>query len=442
MTTTLTAAPTPAPMLTAAVGDLVPAIKTVARQCAKRPGHQGDGSAAVQFDATDGQLTLRQYNGEAMSEVTLPVTTDDTFTFAVDGHSFTTALTKLTGRLTSDTKAATLPVSRREEGGKEMVRIDFDDIELTIPTAEWWTSMPEMPLRATLGEIPASALREGWNKVKVALLNDPALPVLGAVNLRVHGDKAVLTASDRYRIAQYFTDFTDTGFAVHRAEVAAAARAAEEKGEKDNTFNPGDGMNIPAATLKTLVPMLPKDNTPVSLSLHADPYSVFLRFTFNDACVSTKLIDRGFPDVSGVFPSTINQRAGFDKKTLVDRLTKLADQVGAAGLVEITPEGATATLRAGFDRESATEITTTLPMQATEVVAPVQRFALGRLIDAVKTVDGTEVTLAANVDPDKVASSHMVQVFPGDTEFEADSGTVTCPRVDFRHLIISAPIPD
>lgn len=441
MTATLTAVPTPVPMLTATVGDLVPAIKTLARQCPKHTRYNHpDGSEAIQFAAADGQLTLRQYNGEVMAETILPVATDDTFDFALNGHSFNTTLSKMVGRLTASTKASDIPVSYKEDAGT--VLIDYDDIELMFPTTEWWTKLPEMPLRATLGEISASAIHQGWNKVKAALLDDDTYPILGAVNLRVHGNKAVLTATDRYRSAQFTTAFTDTGLQAHVAEVTAAARTAKEKGEKYSAFNPADGMSIPGDTLKNLVTMLPKDDTPVSLSLHADKYSVFLRFTFGDTRVSTTLRGANFPDVSSVFPSTINQRLTFNKKALVDRLTKLASQVGTTCMVEITPDGDTASLRAGFDRVSANEVTATIPMPASETVAPAQRFVIGRLIDAVQSVDTADVILAANVNTEQVTAAHMVQAFPGDTEFEAESGTVRRPHLDYQHLLITTHIPD
>ncbi|NMO02594.1 DNA polymerase III subunit beta [Gordonia sp. TBRC 11910] len=167
--------------------DFADAVAWVARSLPSRPPVPVLG--CVLITSTDTGLTVSGFDYEVSAQESLPAEIAEPGTVLVSG------------RLLADiTKALpNKPVDVVLDGSR--VAITCGSARFSLPTmpVEDYPQLPDVP--SVTGTVPSSVFAEAISQVAVAAGRDDTLPMLTGVRVEIDGDKVVLAATDRFRLA-------------------------------------------------------------------------------------------------------------------------------------------------------------------------------------------------------------------------------------------------
>lgn len=145
--------------------------------------------AGVRLEATDSTLTLASFDYEVSAHCEIPADVEEN------------GVVLVSGRLLADIAKAlpSKPVDLELDGNKVAVTCGSSHFTLAAMAAEDYPTLPTMP--QTTGTIDAHDLARAVAQVSIAASRDETLPLLTSVHMEVDGDRLMLMATDRYRLA-------------------------------------------------------------------------------------------------------------------------------------------------------------------------------------------------------------------------------------------------
>ena len=168
--------------------DFADAVAWVARSLPSRPP-SNPVLAGVLITGSDDGLTIAGFDFDVSAEVTVPAEIASPGTVLVSG------------RLLSDITRAlpTKPVDVSVDGTRMLLTCGSAKFSLPAMPVEDYPTLPSLP--AETGVVAADLFTEAVGQVAVAAGRDDTLPMLTGIRVEISGDKIVLAATDRFRLA-------------------------------------------------------------------------------------------------------------------------------------------------------------------------------------------------------------------------------------------------
>lgn len=268
--------------------DFADAVAWVARSLPSRP--TAPVLAGVLLTGTDSGLTISGFDYEVSAQVQI----------AAEIASPGSVL--VSGRLLSDiTKALPAkPIDVHVEGTRVLLNCGSAKFSLPTMAVEDYPALPNLPEET--GVLPAEVFSEAIGQVAVAAGKDDTLPMLTGIRVEISGDKVVLAATDRFRLA-----VRELTWSTSSAGLEAAVL-------------------VPAKTLAEAAKAAVSD-TEVHLSLGSGP-SVgkdgLLGIRSNGKRSTTRLLDAEFPKFRQLLPSEHNAIATIGVAQLTEAIKRVA----------------------------------------------------------------------------------------------------------------------
>ena len=193
--------------------DFADAVAWVARSLPSRPTVPV--LAGVLLTGSDDGLTISSFDYEVSAEVQIPAEIAAPGTVLVSGR----LLSEITRALPNK------PVDLSVEGTR--VSLTCGSARFSLPTmaVEDYPALPELP--AETGSVPADLFAEAIGQVAVAAGWDDTLPMLTGIRVEISGDRMVLAATDRFRLAVRELTWTTKTPDVEAAVLVPAKTLAE-----------------------------------------------------------------------------------------------------------------------------------------------------------------------------------------------------------------------
>lgn len=168
--------------------DFADAVAWVARSLPSRPP-SNPVLAGVLITGSDEGLTIAAFDFDVSAEVQVPAEIASPGTVLVSG------------RLLSDITRAlpAKPVDVSVDGSRMLLSCGSAKFSLPAMPAEDYPTLPALP--AETGVVSADLFTEAVGQVAVAAGRDDTLPMLTGIRVEISGDKVVLAATDRFRLA-------------------------------------------------------------------------------------------------------------------------------------------------------------------------------------------------------------------------------------------------
>lgn len=168
--------------------DFAEAVAWVARSLPSRPP-SNPVLAGVLITGSDEGLTIAAFDFDVSAEVQVPAEIASPGTVLVSG------------RLLSDITRAlpAKPVDVSVDGARMLLSCGSAKFSLPAMPAEDYPTLPALPEET--GVVSADLFTEAVGQVAVAAGRDDTLPMLTGIRLEISGEKVVLAATDRFRLA-------------------------------------------------------------------------------------------------------------------------------------------------------------------------------------------------------------------------------------------------
>lgn len=168
--------------------DFADAVAWVARSLPSRPPSNPVLSGVLITGSDDG-LTIAGFDFDVSAEVQVPAEIASAGTVLVSG------------RLLSDITRAlpAKPVDVTVDGSRMLLTCGSAKFSLPAMPVEDYPALPALPDET--GVVPADLFTEAVGQVAVAAGKDDTLPMLTGIRVEITGDKIVLAATDRFRLA-------------------------------------------------------------------------------------------------------------------------------------------------------------------------------------------------------------------------------------------------
>lgn len=320
----------------------------------------------------------------------------------------------VSGRLLADiTKSLPgKPVDVTVDGTRVLIACGSAKFSLPTMPVEDYPQLPELPGKT--GSLSVDSFSEAVGQVAVAAGKDDTLPMLTGIRVEIEGDKVVLAATDRFRLAVRHVDWEPA-----KAEVKAAVL-------------------IPAKTLsesaKTLVGPL---DSRVELSLGGGSTvgsEGLLGIVTSGRRTTTRLLDAEFPKFRQLLPKEHTSMATLDVAPLIEaikRVALVADR-GAQVRLEFSDEGLL--LSAGGEDAGRAEEALEAEFRGTALTIA---FNPGYLIDGLGSLHSDRVSFGFTT-PSRPA---VLRPASDEEPEAAASGSFTAPESDYTYLLMPVRLP-
>ncbi|MFH5211140.1 DNA polymerase III subunit beta [Antrihabitans sp. NCIMB 15449] len=320
----------------------------------------------------------------------------------------------VSGRLLADiTKSLPgKPVDVTVDGTRVLIACGSAKFSLPTMPVEDYPQLPELPGKT--GSLSVDSFSEAVGQVAVAAGKDDTLPMLTGIRVEIEGDKVVLAATDRFRLAVRHVDWEPA-----KADVKAAVL-------------------IPAKTLsesaKTLVGPL---DSRVELSLGGGSTvgsEGLLGIVTSGRRTTTRLLDAEFPKFRQLLPKEHTSMATLDVAPLIEaikRVALVADR-GAQVRLEFSDEGLL--LSAGGEDAGRAEEALEAEFRGTALTIA---FNPGYLIDGLGSLHSDRVSFGFTT-PSRPA---VLRPASDEEPEAAASGSFTAPESDYTYLLMPVRLP-
>jgi DNA polymerase-3 subunit beta len=211
--------------------DFADAVAWVARSLPSRPP-SNPVLAGVLITGSDDGLTIAGFDFDVSAEVTVPAEIASGGTVLVSG------------RLLSDITRAlpAKPVDVSVDGTRMLLNCGSAKFSLPAMPVEDYPALPSLP--AETGVVPSDLFTEAVGQVAVAAGRDDTLPMLTGIRVEISGDKVVLAATDRFRLAVRELTWSTASPDLEAAVLVPAKTLAETA----KSVNPGSDVHLALGT--------------------------------------------------------------------------------------------------------------------------------------------------------------------------------------------------
>ena len=322
----------------------------------------------------------------------------------------------VSGRLLSEiTKALPAkPIDLAVDGNRLALTCGSAKFSLPLMPVVEYPALPESP--AETGIVPAELFAQAIAQVAVAAGRDETMPMMTGVRVEITGDKVVLDATDRFRLAVRELHW-DT--LVDSAE-AAVIVPAKTLAEVAKAVTPGSDVHLALGGAEAVG----RDRL---LGIHS-----------GDKHSTARLLDTEFPKFRQLFPSEFSAVALVDVGDLIEAIKRVAlvASQGAQIRMEFSADGALR-LSAGGGVDGAGEAEEDLPVQFSGEPLTIA-------FNATYLTDGLAALNADRVSFGFTTSQRPAVLQPaGQDEVHASLGEGPFPAVEghYRYLIMPVRIP-
>ena len=243
------------------------------------------------------------------------------------------------------------------EGSRLAIRAPGARFALPLLDADSHPGVAALP--RAVGSVDASVLTSALGVVAATASRDDALPMFTGVRMRAEGDRLVVLASDRYRLAVASLPWEPTG-------------------------EPFDAM-VPATLLLEVARQAPDGST---VTLHADADRVGL--AWHDAMVTTSLLDAGFLHESKVSVSDVDTVVEVDADAMAGAVRRVSLYADTRGTLRLDVGDAEVCLRGADQQAGEAEESVKADVSGGRTSPTFQsRF----LVDALKSFAGRRVRI-------------------------------------------------
>lgn len=193
--------------------DFADAVAWVARTLPTRPAVPV--LAGVLITGTDDGLTIAGFDYDVSAEVVVPAEIGSAGTVLVSGR----LLSEITRALPAK------PVEVHVDGNRMLLTCGSSKFSLPAMPVEDYPALPSLPDET--GVVPADVFAEAVAQVAVAAGRDDTLPMLTGIRMEISGDRIVLAATDRFRLAVRELTWSTTSPALDAAILVPARTLAE-----------------------------------------------------------------------------------------------------------------------------------------------------------------------------------------------------------------------
>jgi DNA polymerase-3 subunit beta len=211
--------------------DFADAVAWVARSLPTRPP-SNPVLAGVLITGTDTGLTIAGFDFDVSAEVQVPAEISSPGTVLVSG------------RLLSDITRAlpAKPVEVSVDGSRMLLNCGSAKFSLPAMPVEDYPSLPSLPEET--GVVAADLFTEAVGQVAVAAGRDDTLPMLTGIRVEISGEKLVLAATDRFRLA-----VRELGWSTAAPDIDAAVLVpAKTLAEGAKSVSPGSDVHLALGT--------------------------------------------------------------------------------------------------------------------------------------------------------------------------------------------------
>lgn len=338
--------------------------------------------AGIQLEAIDGTLQLSAFNYEISARHHIEAGIDEPGTALVLGKLLADITKSLPAEKTYlSTDGSTLTIS----SGKSTFTLQL------MPETEY----PDLPVvPAKLGQVDAPTFVQAVSQAIVAVSREENRPVLTGVRIQFHGDKVVMTSTDRYRLSRSSFSWTP-----------------QDKNLDVTTLVRGSLLRDVARSLD--------DHQNVRLDFDTENPTL-LGFENAGRVSTSQIIDGEFPAVDRLFSDSYPIQAVIDRHLLISAIKRVALVAERDAPIRMTFEGQELTLSAGAVDEAQAMETLDIDMDGDDITVA---FNPSYLIEGLSAITEPYVRM-------KMTTPVKPVEFNGQQEADSDES------MDYRYLLV------
>ncbi|RKS80357.1 DNA polymerase-3 subunit beta [Motilibacter peucedani] len=340
--------------------------------------------AGLLVEATDEGLVLAGFDYEVSARVTVEAEVSE------PGRAL------VSGRLLADIcrSLPQQPVEVASDGSKVVVRCGSSRFSLLTLPVEEYPALPVMP--SASGSLPGDAFAAAVSQVSIAAGRDDTLPVLTGVRVEIEGEKVVLAATDRYRLA-----VRELAWSPEQAGLSAVAL-------------------VPAKTLSDTARSLASGDKVVVALSSGGAGDNLVGFEGGSRRTTTRLLDGEFPKYQSLLPSESASIAVLETAPFVDAVKRVALVAERNTPVRLAFTAGAVTLEAGSGDDAQASETLEADLEGAEISIA---FNPGYLLDGLGAIDAPYAQLS-------FTTATKPAVLTGRATADAE------PSRDYRYLLM------
>jgi len=372
------------------------AVSWTARTLPQRPTGQLQVLSGLMLGTTNDGVRLSAFDYEVAAEGTVPAAIADTGSALVPG--------RLLAEITHALPAA--PIDVEADANRLVLTCGSTRFTLPLLPVEDYPDLPAMP--DEVGRIEGAAFAAAVSQVVVAAGRDETLPVLTGVRIEIAGERLLLAATDRYRLAVREMPWRPL-------EAAASAAAL-----------------IPSRTLNETAKALGAAGAEVVIALGGGSAGESLAgFAGGARRTTTRLVEGQFPDYRRLLPASCPLEAFIDGATLAEAVKRVRLVAAGTSPVRMQLSAGEVVLEAGSQQEAQAREALPIDYDGPDLTVA---FNHGYLLDGLSAVesDMVRVGFASADDPQESARKPVI------LQGKVGDGAET----DYRYLLMPVRLPE
>ena len=380
------------------------AVSWTARTLPQRPTGQLQVLSGLMLATTDDGVRLSAFDYEVAAEGTVPAAVADPGSALVPG--------RLLAEITRALPAA--PIDVEADANRLVLTCGSTRFTLPLLPVEDYPDLPAMP--DEVGRIEGAAFAAAVGQVVVAAGRDETLPVLTGVRMEITGERLVLAATDRYRLAVREIPW--------RPLDTAASGAAL----------------IPSRTLNETAKALGAAGAEVVIALGGgsgggsgagSAGDSLAGFAGGTRRTTTRLVEGQFPDYRRLLPASCPMEACIEGATLAEAVKRVRLVAAGTSPVRMRLSAGEVVLEAGSQQEAQAREALPIDYSGPDLTVA---FNHGYLLDGLSAVesDVVRVGFASANDPQESARKPVI------LQGKLGEGAET----DYRYLLMPVRLPE
>lgn len=331
----------------------------------------------------------------------------------------------VSGKLLADITRAlpNKPVDVTIDGARVAIACGSSKFSLPTMPVEDYPDLPDVPEET--GTVPGGLFAEAVSQVAVAAGRDDTLPMLTGVRVEIDGDRIVLAATDRFRLAVRELDWMPrdsaaTGAALVPAKTlsdAAKSAGADHAGSVELAF--GSGQAIGADGI--------------------------LGITSGPKKTTTRLLDAEFPKFRQLFPASHTSVAAVESAALIEAIKRVSLVAERGAQIRMDFGHDSVLLTAGGDEAGKAEESLDVQFYGEPILIA---FNPTYLLDGLAAIGAPRVQFGfTNPEPDgsgeRRAAIRPAVLRPASEDEPAadESGSFLAPQSEFSYLLMPVRLP-
>jgi DNA polymerase-3 subunit beta len=372
------------------------AVSWTARTLPQRPTGQLQVLSGLMLATTEAGVRLSAFDYEVAAEGTVPAAIAENGSALVPG--------RLLAEITRALPAA--PIDVEADANRLVLTCGSTRFTLPLLPVEDYPDLPGMPHE--VGRIEGAAFAAAVSQVVVAAGRDETLPVLTGVRIEIIGDRLVLAATDRYRLAVREMPW--------RPRDTAASGAAL----------------IPSRTLNETAKALGAAGVEVVIALGGGSGGESLAgFAGGARRTTTRLVEGQFPDYRRLLPPSCPLEAFIDGVTLAEAVKRVRLVAAGTSPVRMRLSEGEVVLEAGSQQEAQAREALPIDYRGPDLTVA---FNHGYLLDGLSAVESDMVRVGFASADDPAESARKPVILQGKSGEDAES--------DYRYLLMPVRLPE